>query len=76
MVPSELETAVQASTLGGPRRQGVEAVEPASPSASTGTTPNSAPFARDVLPGDEVRVVLELGGQHEVARAEVVEPQA
>ena len=29
---------------------------------------------RDVLPGDEIRVVLELGCQHDVARAEVREP--
>ena len=31
---------------------------------------------RDVLPGDEVRVVLELGDDDEVARAEVRSPQA
>ena len=30
----------------------------------------------DVLPGDEVRVVLHLGHDHEVARPEVVEPPA
>ena len=46
-----------------------------SPASSIGITRKlgAGPLG-DVLPGDEVRVVLELGDDDEVARAEVVEP--
>ena len=78
IVPSELLTAAQASTFGAPARQ--ERVEVVQLELALGVHRDDRELGTgspcDVLPGDEVRVVLELGDEHEVAGPEVVESPA
>ena len=73
-VPSEFETRFAATTFTVARRELVEAVEPELAVVVDRQHPEvGARALGDVLPGHEVRVVLELGHEHDVARAEVVE---
>ena len=73
IVPSEFETRLAATTFTLPKPSSVVeqqlavVVERDDPELGAGAV-------RDVLPGHEVRVVLELGREHDVARAEVGEP--
>ena len=73
IVPSEFETWFVATTLTFPCAAISSSVErSSSPCSSSGIIASSrAGLACDVLPRHEVRVVLELGDDDEVARAEV-----
>ncbi len=75
IVPSELETSPAATTLTGPSADGlVEQVEAQLALVVERQHPEvGSRLAGDELPGDEVRVVLELGDEHDVAGAEVVQ---
>ena len=68
IVPSEFETKPEATTFTFPKP--VEVVEPQLALLVERDQPElGARALRDVLPRDEVRVVLELGREHDVARA-------
>ena len=76
IVPSEFETRFVATTFTFPSRA---IASSSSRSQLAGVVERDHPEVgaralRDVLPGHEVRVVLELGDDDDVARAEVVEP--
>ena len=75
-VPSELETRFAATTLHVPvTGRAVEVAEVELALVVERDHPEvGAGALRDVLPGHEVRVVLELGHEDDVARAEVDEP--
>ena len=76
IVPSEFETRFDATTLTFPPADDlVERVQPQLAVVVDRDHPElGARAVRDVLPGHEVRVVLELGDEDEVAGAEVVQP--
>ena len=76
IVPSELETKPAATTFTlPPRASGRGRRAAARRASSSGIEPElGARALRDVLPRHEVRVVLELGREHDVAGAEVREP--
>ena len=76
IVPSEFETRFVATTFTLPRRAiSSSPSRSSSPCSSSGSIRKlGAGRLRDELPGDEVRVVLELGDDDDVARPEVLEP--
>ena len=76
IVPSEFETRPVATTLIPPSRsEGVERVELELAAIVDRDVPEArAGAARDVLPRNEVRMMLQLGDDDDVAGAEVVEP--
>ena len=68
-VPSEFETMFGRDDLHVPEARELVELARSAAVSSTGRRGSRRPSARDVLPGHEVRVVLELGREHDVTRA-------